>query len=78
MNIEQAEQVADYMEYTMGVSVEVREAYSGRGMYGEEVPAFVYNPGDELAIGAAFEALGFDTEDAPRRFDSMGLRAIIY
>lgn len=78
MDIEQAEQVAAYMDYNMGLRVEVRENYSGRGMYGGEVPALVYEAGDELSIGVAFEALGFDTEDMPRRFDNMGLRFITY
>ncbi len=60
----------------MDIELEVREGYSGRGMYGETTTGVVIN--SELELGWLLAKLGYDTFDAPRRLDNMGLRLIAY
>ena len=78
MNIEQAEQVAGTLSYSFGIEAEIYEDYSGRGMYGNEVPALVLDGGDIVFVGYAFRSLGFDADDMPTRTDNMGLQVVIY
>ncbi len=77
MTADQAENIVDALsEY--GVDAEVREDYSGRGMYGNSVPAIVIN--DErvlMTIGYVGATLDIELEDLPRRTDSMGRDSII-
>ena len=78
MDIEQANQVADVLNRDFNMDIEVLDDYSGRGMYGAEVAAFVLDDGDELFVGYAFGMLGVSEDDMPSRFDNMGLRVVLY
>lgn len=60
--------------------VEFYENYSGRFMYGKEVPAFVV---EDIARGLieitrAAQALDIDLDRLPERTDNLGRRYIIY
>lgn len=78
MTLDQAYDIADAMDL-LYVEATVRESYSGRGMYGESVPALVVDgPGDAMAIGYAAAQAGVSWEDVPKRTDDMGLGMVIY
>jgi hypothetical protein len=76
MTIEQAQRIASYMEGNLNCEAEVREDYSGRGMYGKTVPAIVTD--NAVALGYAAGVLGIPDEDLPTRRDSMGLGFVFY
>lgn len=78
MTIEQANEIEDVL-VDLGYEVEVRDDYSGRGMYGATVPAFVADDtGVMTAIGYAAAIAEVPLEDLPRRTDSMGRGVVIY
>lgn len=85
-----ANELLDEMCNWTNADLEVRSDYSGRGMYGTEVVAFVFD-GDAtpvlIAMGYALAKLqedysetwdGWEPRDLPRRMDSMGLGTVIY
>lgn len=75
MTTEQAQEIAD----NCSVDVEVREGYSGRGMYGRKVTGLVVaDVSDLIAIGFAAAEAGIDMDDLPHRYDSMGRSIIVY
>lgn len=85
--VEQAERILEVMnEWGLGDDVEIRESYSGRGMYGSEVVAFTGDgvTGDVfLAIGiligsGEFDAVADDAVSWFSRMDSMGRGWVIY
>jgi hypothetical protein len=92
LSVEQARRLAEDASDFLQEEVEVREDYSGRGMYGREVVAFVSEASAAsvgvalgFAAGVAFEraeARGddadFDFDDLPTRVDSMGRGTVIY
>ncbi len=79
LDLETAEQVVELLDGEGYDDIEVRESYSGRGMYGSEVVAFVADSTSAItAIGWAFGNLGLDLADVPTRTDSMGLGVVIY
>ncbi len=78
MNIDQANQVADILVSDFNMNVEVREDYSGRGMYGASVPAFVLHAGDEQFVGYVFGMLGISEDAMPQRSDGMGMSTVLY
>ena len=78
MNQEQADDTVDYLDRALGVEAEVRDKYSGRGMYGDSVLAIVIDSGDEMAIGYVWRCLGFDYDDLPSNVDNFGLRIVLY
>lgn len=85
MKTETAKLITDAAE-VMGIEVEVRDDYSGRGMHGEATVALVFeNQTDLLKVTAyaAFE-IGRDGEDADEfigdldfRYDAMGRSSIV-
>ena len=75
MTTEQANEIAD----NCAVDVEVREGYSGRGMYGKEVTGLVVESASDLiAIGYAAAEAAIELSDLPHRTDSMGRSIIVY
>ena len=87
LTVDQAEELVDavynYTDYRG--DLEVREGYSGRGMYGTEVVAFVADSNEALiALGYALGYLAgndfgsYPYKDLPTRVDSMGLGIVIY
>ena len=75
LTVEQAHQIAD----NCAADVEVREDYSGRGMYGETcVGLVVEDTADLLATGFAAAEEGIDYRALPKRTDSMGRSIIVY
>lgn len=79
MDIDQANQVADILQSDFNMyEVSIIEDYSGRGMYGETVPAFRLDSGDELFVGYVFGMLGLSEDDMPQRMDSLGRGIVLY
>lgn len=82
MNTDQAYEIQDEA-WDLGVDIDVREDYSGRGMYGKKVVAFV-TAGDvslvkaAIAIGYAGDLINIPFQDLPTRVDSMGRGYVIY
>ena len=85
--VEQAERIVEVMnEWGLGEDFHIRDNYSGRAMYGEEVVAFTGdgNPGDVfIAIGILigneeFEDVADDAVSWFQRQDSMGRGWVIY
>jgi hypothetical protein len=79
MTLEQARQIVEFIEENLWDEVEeidLREEYSGRGMYGRTVPAIVID--NPTWIGYAAGALGIEPRDIPQRTDSMGLSTVVY
>lgn len=69
-----------------GHEAELREEYSGRGMYGKAVPAITIDGGSGMLLGWAVTCaainLEHEAEDVemilPQRSDSMGLGMVYY
>jgi hypothetical protein len=87
LTLEQAEAILDVVEehgWNLDGDLEIREDYSGRGMYGEETAAFVGRGSQGpvfMAIGVLVERGKIGEEEAERmlrRADSMGLGWVIY
>jgi hypothetical protein len=81
MDTDQAEQLAEGLADEFGIDVEVRPDYSGRGMYGATVPAFVTDEDADkvlAALGFVAGKRGIPFDDLPTRTDSMGLGVVIY
>lgn len=83
--VEQADLVVDCAAEFGFYGLEVRENYSGRGMYGEQTVAITTDGdgaerGVYLAIGILIGqgALGESAVDWFRRSDQMGLGRVIY
>jgi len=76
MTYEQAQEVCDILRDGY-CNADVRENYSGRGMYGKTCIGIVYN-GPLTLVGAACIEVGMDYGDIPTRTDSMGLSTIVY
>lgn len=76
MTLEQAREVQDYMWDECNAEVDIREEYSGRGMYGKTCVALVTD--DVMAVGYACGALGIPFDDVPGRTDSMGRQTVVY
>lgn len=78
MDHEQAERIVDGMSMH-GVDADLREDYSGRGMYGETTPGIIVpEVNDLMAIGFAAAEEEIAYRDLPRHIDSMGLGFIAY
>ena len=67
-----AEAIVDYLE-DKGITAEVYQDYSGRGMYGTTTTAVVTK--DPFDVARAMGAL--DIDDSDRR-DNMGMDMIVY
>lgn len=80
LDLEQLEELVDNAENYVGgwTEIEVREDYSGRGMYGKSVPAVVADNDIRPALFYAAGELGIDFDEVPQRLDSMGLGVVIY
>lgn len=72
---ELVDEACDYVQYGY---IEVRDDYSGRGMYGKSVPAVVSDDDIRPALFYAAGVLGIDYSEVPQRIDSMGLGVVIY
>jgi hypothetical protein len=77
MNLDEAQEVVDVLDFEFGIEAEVREDYSGRGMYGNTVVAFVVGSGEEIAVGYALGMVGVAIGDIPDRIDSMGRDSVV-
>jgi hypothetical protein len=80
------EVVAEVLKESHGYDASVRDDYSGRGMYGEKVPAIVTDAPSVL-VGATFATVMLNDYEAqeyevlevtPMRVDSMGKSAMVY
>jgi hypothetical protein len=90
LTVERARALADEASDLIGGEVDVRENYSGRGMYGRETIAFTFDDFRAVlalgfAAGVAFERAegrgedaDFDFDDLPSAMDSMGRGRVIY
>lgn len=73
MDIEDAKQIVEFLEEE-GDEAELREEYSGRGMFGKTTTGIVID-----TIGFVYYAMGrLQLEFAHLRTDNMGLRMIVY
>jgi hypothetical protein len=72
MQLENAQAVAEHLNGE-GTDAEVRENYSGRGMYGESTAAVVTPHADDVA-----HAMGLLGIADSRRVDNMGLGYVVY
>ncbi len=78
MNFEQADEVAYLLDVSFDIHADVRDDYSGRGMYGDSVAALVLDAeGDIAYVGYAFRSLCFDAPDKPRPTHSMGVGIVL-
>jgi hypothetical protein len=89
MKLEIAEMIVDQLQ-NMGIEAELRDDYSGRGMFGKITAGIVTDGKNGPMIGFALalaisdqsgeEALhDFDaSRELPRNIDSMGLSTIFY
>lgn len=80
MDLEQLEELieeADNYAARWG-DTEIRESYSGRGMFGASVPAVVASEDIRPQLFYAAGVLGIDFNDVPCRIDNMGLGVVIY
>lgn len=81
LTLEQAEDIAEAANEASDwrYDIQVREGYSGRFMYGEQVTAFTADSTAALmAIGYAAGQVGVRLDDVPTRTDSMGMGVVIY
>ena len=76
MNIEKAQQIAEYMT-DEGIEAKAIE-YSGRGMYGRVVGGIVCSMRDAQMIGYAAAKLDIHPADLPYNTDSMGRDVVYY
>lgn len=81
--VEQAEMILDALqEYGFGADLEIREDYSGRGMYGSTCVAFVGGETSDVFVGIGILVGRGELEDEAfswfRRRDSMGFGEVIY
>jgi hypothetical protein len=76
MTLTQAKQIVDLINQEVpSCSAELREEYSGRGMYGHSVPAIVVeNAGLVTWAGGK---LGMDWNDLPQCTDNMGCDDVV-
>jgi len=87
MKLEHAKAIQRAALSTLGFDVDVRESYSGRGMYGMSTAAVVGRQGEilqSIALAAADLAVkDYDSamefvEDMGLRFDGMGHDIVVY
>lgn len=79
LTLERADAAAEFAENHGDCEIDVRPAYSGRGMYGDETIGFVYdNPRDLMLLGVGLVEEGVHPDDLPSRHDSMGRSYIVY
>ena len=76
MTLEQANKIAELVEFETPAVARVREDYSGRGMYGDTCVAVVTD--DASAVNWAAGKLDVSWKDTPRRMDNMGLDVVVY
>lgn len=76
MNLDNAHAIAEAIE-DEGYDAEVREEYSGRGMFGRTVPAIVTDAPLTM-IGWAAGTLDISWDEVPTRTDSMGRQTVVY
>jgi len=77
MTLTQAEEIVEMM-LDNGYDAEVREDYSGRGMFGGTCPGIITAPNSATVIGFFAHAAGVMVDDLPERCDNMGLDMIYY
>lgn len=79
MTLAQANEIAWILD-DLGVECDVKEDYSGRGMYGATVPALIVD--NEVMVGVAcgilIERGKMQTSEIPVRRDGMGLSVVVY
>lgn len=77
MNPDTAEELAERASDLTHNHIEVRDDYSGRGMYGAQTIAFVGPPDMVAAIAYAAAEMDLPYDDVPARTDQMGRDNIV-
>lgn len=77
MNLKVARRLTEAL-INAGIGVQLRETYSGRGMFGATTPALVLDPADLVEMGRIAGSIGLKSPEIPKRRDNMGANVVVY